>query len=64
MAIFLLVFIGGLALNLTPCVYPMIPITITYFGGQAQGKKGSLVAHSFLYVVGMAITYSTRAGSR
>ncbi len=58
LATFLLVFLGGLALNLTPCVYPMIPITITYFGGQAQGKKGSLVMHSLLYVVGMAITYS------
>jgi thiol:disulfide interchange protein DsbD len=56
--IFLLVFLGGLALNLTPCVYPMIPITITYFGGQAQGKKGSLITHSVLYVVGMAVTYS------
>jgi thiol:disulfide interchange protein DsbD len=55
---FVLVFLGGLALNLTPCVYPMIPITITYFGGQAQGKKGSLALHSFIYVVGMAITYS------
>jgi thiol:disulfide interchange protein DsbD len=55
---FFLVFLGGFALNLTPCVYPMIPITITYFGGQAQGKKGGLVAHSFLYVIGMAVTYS------
>jgi thioredoxin:protein disulfide reductase len=58
LATFLLVFLGGLALNLTPCVYPMIPITITYFGGQAQGKKGSLIIHSLLYVIGMAITYS------
>lgn len=58
LATVLLVFVGGLALNLTPCVYPMIPITITYFGGQAQGKKGSIVAHAFIYVVGMAITYS------
>jgi thiol:disulfide interchange protein DsbD len=55
---FLLVFFGGLALNLTPCVYPMIPITITYFGGQAQGKKGSIFLHAFLYVIGMAVTYS------
>ncbi len=54
----LLVFLGGLALNLTPCVYPMIPITISYFGGQSQGKKGSILAHAILYVVGMAITYS------
>jgi thiol:disulfide interchange protein DsbD len=58
LATFLLVFLGGLALNLTPCVYPMIPITISYFGGQAQGKKGSLIIHSSLYVIGMAVTYS------
>jgi len=55
----LLIFVAGLALNLTPCVYPMIPITITYFGGQALGKKGSILMHSLLYVLGMAITYST-----
>ncbi|MGD0781676.1 MAG: cytochrome c biogenesis protein CcdA [Candidatus Aminicenantales bacterium] len=56
--IFLLVFLGGLALNLTPCIYPLIPITISYFGGQAQGKKGGAVVHSLVYVVGMATTYS------
>ena len=54
----ILVFLGGLALNLTPCVYPMIPITISYFGGQSQGKKGNIVAHACLYVIGMAVTYS------
>ena len=56
--IFVLVFLGGLALNLTPCIYPIIPITISYFGGQAEGKKGGVVIHAVLYVVGMAITYS------
>lgn len=55
---FILVFLSGLALNLTPCVYPLIPITISYFGGQAEGKKSNLVVHSILYVLGMAITYS------
>ncbi|UCE74821.1 MAG: protein-disulfide reductase DsbD [Methanomassiliicoccales archaeon] len=55
---FILVFLGGLALNLTPCVYPLIPITISYFGGQSHGKKGNLVLHAILYVLGMAITYS------
>jgi thiol:disulfide interchange protein DsbD len=54
----LLVFAGGLALNLTPCVYPLIPITISYFGGQSQGKKGSLFLHSSVYVIGMAAIYS------
>ena len=56
--ILILVFLGGLALNLTPCVYPMIPITISYFGGQAQGRKGSLIVHACLYIAGMAVTYS------
>ncbi len=56
--IFVLVFLGGLGLNLTPCVYPLIPITISYFGGQAQGKKGGIVGHAVLYVLGMAVTYS------
>ena len=37
---FLLVFLGGLGLALTPCIYPMIPITITYFGGQS-GAEGA-----------------------
>ncbi|MDH7571761.1 MAG: protein-disulfide reductase DsbD family protein, partial [Armatimonadota bacterium] len=32
-----LIYLVGLALNLTPCVYPLIPITVGYFGGQAGG---------------------------
>lgn len=55
----LLVFVGGLALNLTPCVYPLIPITVSYFGGQAKGDN---VKSTFLlavfYVLGMALMYS------
>jgi len=52
------VFIAGLALNLTPCVYPLIPITIGYFGGQAEGKTSRLVMLGLLYMLGMALTYS------
>ncbi|OGB68950.1 MAG: hypothetical protein A2Y94_02875 [Caldithrix sp. RBG_13_44_9] len=55
---FILVFLAGLALNLTPCVYPLIPITISYFGGQTEGKKGKLLGHAMIYVLGMAVTYS------
>ena len=36
---FIFIFLGGLALNLTPCVYPLIPITVSYFGGQSGGDK-------------------------
>lgn len=54
-----LIFLLGLALNLTPCVYPIIPITISYFGGQA-GKSGPRpLALAICYVLGMAVTYST-----
>lgn len=54
----LLVFLGGLALNLTPCVYPLIPITIGYFGGQSEGSTGRLFVLGLVYVMGMALTYS------
>jgi len=52
------VFLGGLALNLTPCVYPLIPITIGYFGGQSEGRTSRLFLLGILYVLGMALTYS------
>lgn len=55
---FILVFLGGLALNLTPCVYPLIPITLGYFGGQSESKTSRLFGLASVYVVGMAITYS------
>ena len=52
------VFIGGLALNLTPCVYPLIPITIGYFGGESEGRTSRLFLLGILYVLGMSLTYS------
>lgn len=54
----LLIFLGGLALNLTPCVYPLIPITIGYFGGQSEGRTSRLFLLGVLYMLGMALTYS------
>ena len=55
----LFVFIGGLALNLTPCVYPLIPITIGFFGGQSEGSTKRLAVMGILFVLGLAVTYST-----
>jgi thiol:disulfide interchange protein DsbD len=54
----LFIFFGGLALNLTPYVYPLIPITIGYFGGQSEGSTGRLFLLGLLYMLGMAVTYS------
>ena len=58
-AAFVVLFLGGLALNLTPCVYPIIPITIGFFGGQSAGRSGKPVGLAAVYVLGMALTYST-----
>ena len=41
LAILLLVFFGGLALNLTPCVLPMIPINLAIIGAGAQAGSRS-----------------------
>jgi thiol:disulfide interchange protein DsbD len=54
----IIIFLGGLALNLTPCVYPLIPITIGYFGGQTEGRTSKLFVLGLLYVLGLSITYS------
>lgn len=52
------VFLGGLALNLTPCVYPLIPITISYFGGKSERIRGHTIVHGIVYIFGLAMTNS------
>ncbi len=57
---FLVVVFGfGLLMSLSPCIYPMIPITLAVIGAQSQ-EKGA--AHGLLlsvtYVVGMALVYA------
>src|SRR5512138_22585 len=51
-------FAGGLLTSLTPCVYPLIPITVSVFGARKAGSRGEAVLLSGLYVLGIAITYS------
>jgi thiol:disulfide interchange protein DsbD len=51
-----LVFVGGLALNLTPCVFPLIQITIGYFVAQKESRGWLLAA---TYALGMIAMYST-----
>jgi thiol:disulfide interchange protein DsbD len=53
-----LIFLLGLALNLTPCVYPIIPITVSYFGAQAGGAGNRPFVLALFYVLGMALMYS------
>lgn len=47
----------GLGLNLTPCVYPLITVTVAYFGDQTRSRRRVLELAA-LYVLGIAITFS------
>ncbi len=52
------VFLFGLGASFTPCVYPMIPITMAIVGAKGGGKaKGFMLSLSL--VLGMAVTYTT-----
>lgn len=54
----LIVFLGGLASSLTPCVYPMIPITVGVIGARAENSRLKAFLLSVVYVLGIAATYS------
>jgi thiol:disulfide interchange protein DsbD len=54
-------FAAGVLTSLTPCIYPMIPITAAIVGGSATGappKRGRTVLLTFSYVIGLALVYS------
>ncbi|HUY17773.1 MAG TPA: cytochrome c biogenesis protein CcdA [Candidatus Binataceae bacterium] len=55
---FLLVLLGGLALNLTPCVYPLIGVTVAYFGNQS-GTHRKVAMLAAVYVLGIALMFSS-----
>ena len=54
-------FGAGLATSLTPCVYPMIPITAGILGGagSARRSRGRTLLLTAAYVLGLALVYST-----
>ena len=55
---FAAIFLIGLALNLTPCVYPMLSVTVSVFGSQTDTRTGAVFAKAVTYVLGIATTYS------
>jgi thiol:disulfide interchange protein DsbD len=56
---FATVFVGGFLTSLTPCVYPMISITVSLFGAREDGStRGRAMALAALYVAGIAVMYS------
>ena len=55
---FLAIFAIGLALNLTPCVYPMLSVTVSLFGSQSETHAVKIVLRAVTYVLGIASMYS------
>jgi len=56
---FLIVFVAGFLTSLTPCVFPMIPITLAVLGREAHARsKWQQVIVSHVYILGIALTYA------
>ncbi len=55
---YLIVFAAGVLTSFTPCVYPMIPVTVTYIGGSQAGSKKRAATRTVVYVLGIAIVYA------
>lgn len=53
-----LVFLAGVASSFTPCVYPLIPITIGLFGAKTASTRRESFLLSSVYVAGIVLTYS------
>ncbi|MBL4686813.1 MAG: thioredoxin family protein [Nannocystaceae bacterium] len=51
-------FLAGVAVDLTPCVFPLIPITVSVFGAKGVSRGRALYLAS-AYVLGMATLYTT-----
>ncbi len=59
----ILILLGGLALNLTPCVLPMIPVNIAIIGAGAQaGSKIRGFSIGLVYACGIALAYGIIGG--
>lgn len=57
---YLTVFVMGVLTSFTPCVFPMIPITLSVLGREAHARtRWQQLAVSNIYVLGIALTYAT-----
>ncbi|MBL8957231.1 MAG: thioredoxin family protein [Myxococcaceae bacterium] len=52
------IFVGGLFTSMTPCVWPLIPITVGVFGARQADSRGKAVVLTSAYVFGMGVTFA------
>jgi thiol:disulfide interchange protein DsbD len=55
--IWLAMSLGALSL-LTPCVFPMIPITVSYFTNHTTGNHSAAARDAFIYALGIVLTFT------
>jgi len=53
-----LLFLGGLGLNVLPCVYPLIPVTMSLFAQQGEGRPWKVLPLASAYALGIALTFT------
>ena len=53
---FLVAFVAGLAALLTPCVFPMIPMTVTFFTSDSTGR-GQAIRKALVYGASIVVIY-------
>jgi len=56
---FFLAFLFGIGISFTPCVYPLVPITVAYIAGRSANSKIKGFILTLIYVSGISITYVT-----
>ena len=54
----ILAFSMGLLALLTPCVFPMIPITVSFFTHQGETGEGKPITNAIIYTLGIIATFS------
>jgi len=55
---FVSLLLFGLLLNLTPCVFPLVPVTMTFFAQQGESRPAKVLPLAVLYVLGLATTFT------
>lgn len=53
-----LAVLGGLTALLTPCVFPMVPITVSFFTKRKQATRGRAVLDAGVYSLGIVLTFT------
>lgn len=55
---YVMAYFAGLMVSFTPCIYPMIPVTVAYIASQSSGSRIRGFILSLFYVLGTSFTYT------